>query len=44
MEDALASIPRKYAADFRTLIENPLFLEQSDTRRQMVIATRLYIA
>jgi hypothetical protein len=41
MEDAMASIPRKYAADFRALIENPLFLEQPDTRSQMVIATRI---
>jgi hypothetical protein len=41
MEDALASIPPKYAADFRAIIENPLFLEQPDTRNQMVIATRI---
>jgi hypothetical protein len=41
MEDAQASIPRKYPADFRALIENPLFLEQPDFRSQMVMTTRI---
>jgi hypothetical protein len=41
MEGALALIPGKYAADFRALIEDPLFVEQPDTRSQMVIATRI---
>jgi hypothetical protein len=31
MEDAVGSIPEKYAADFRALIEDPRFLEQPDS-------------
>jgi hypothetical protein len=40
-ERRLSAVPEKCQADFRTLLQDPLFMSETDGTKQMIMATHI---